>query len=322
MQPSQAASSIRDDLEATDFESHLCTLGDARSSDLRAQTSGCGSVGPSRSASMMRLKVSKRGRPSSGRAIPTGLVVSTAAATVLIGCASAPTDSVDWPGFVASFAGDPEQRADYPQGVSKVAVSPQVTASIDSGATRFENWCAAHGGQGGQTHRLQASSAEASRFHAAVAAKLNADRAQGDDWVPSIAMVCVERKSGKLLAAMFSIQGQQREAFERDGRRFDRLIRVFFDGRQSEDFAAHYAFRDAERAARAAAESAAKRAARDQATTRLQTRPQVGDRTSLGVIVELRPPLALVQYDRRYREVTGRPPAEWLRMDSLIPPSD
>jgi hypothetical protein len=270
----------------------------------------------------MRLNVIKRGHASPGRATPTRLALSLAATMGLLGCVSAPTDSMDWQGFVASFAGDPEPRSDYSQGVSKVAVSPQVAASMNSGATRFESWCAAHGGQGGQTHRLQASSAAASRFHAALSAKLNADRAQGDTWVPNIALVCVERNTGKLIAAMFSIQGQQREAFERDGRRFDRLIRVFFDGRQAEDFAAYYAIREDERASRTVAESAARRAARDLATTRLQTRPQVGDRTSLGVIIEVRPPLALVQYDLRYRELTGRPPAEWLRIDSLIPPSD
>lgn len=270
----------------------------------------------------MRLKNIKRCDPSLARAIVSRLVVSLATLAVLAGCAGAPTDSMDWSGLVASFAGESERRADFPYGVSKGAVSPQVAASMQSGATRFESWCSAHGGRADQTQRLQASSAEVSRFHAAVSAKLNADRAHGEAWVPSIAMACVEKDTGALVAAMLSIQGYQREAVERDGRRLDKLVRVFFDGRQAEDFAAYYASREEERSTRAAAESAIRQASRDEATRRLRTRPQIGDRTSVGTVIELRPPLALVQYDRRYREVSGRPPSEWLRIDGLSAPSD
>lgn len=270
----------------------------------------------------MRLKDIRRCSPSLGRAIATNLVVLLATLTVLIGCASAPTDSADWSGLVASFAGEAERRADFPYGVSKGAVSPQVAASMKSGATRFESWCSAHSGRADQTQRLQASSAAALRFHAAVSAKLNADRAHGEAWVPSIAMACVDKDTGALVAAMLSIQGYQHEAVEREGRRFDKLVRVFFDGRQAEDFSAYYASREDERSTRVAAESAIRQAARDETTRRLRTRPQVGDRTSVGTVIELRPPLALVQYDRRYREVSGRPPSEWLRIDGLSAPSD
>jgi hypothetical protein len=229
---------------------------------------------------------------------------------------------MDWSGFITSFAGDPELRADYPFGVSKGAVSPQVTSSMDSGAARFVSWCAAHGGRGDQTHRLLLSNAAASRFHSAVAAKLNADQADGRRWVPSVVVACVDKSEGRLVAAMVSFQGYQHEAFERDGKRFEKLVRVFFDGQQAEDFTASYEKREADRSVRIAAASAARQAARDEVTMRLRTQPQIGDRTSVGVIVELRPPLALVQYDRRYREFAGRPVSEWLRIDSLSAPSD
>ena len=300
----------------------MCTLGAAQDGGLRAQTAGTGSVGSSCGASRLRLKDIKRGRLSVDPAIATNLAGSVAALTLLMGCASAPTDSLDWSGFVASFAGESERRTDYPHGVSKGAESPQVAASMKSGATRFESWCSAHAGTADQTQRFQASSAAASRFQAAVSAKLNANRAHGEPWVPSIAMACVDKDTGALVAAMLSIQGYQHEAVERDGRRFDKLVRVFFDGRQAEDFAAYYASREDERSTRVAAESAIRQAARDEATRRLRTRPQIGDRTSVGTVIELRPPLALVQYDRRYREVSGRPPSEWLRIDGLSAPSD
>lgn len=251
-----------------------------------------------------------------------GLVVLLAAAQALSGCASAPTDSMDWPGFIASFAGDPELRTDFPFGVSKGAVSPQAAASMNSGAARFLSWCAAHGGRGDQTQRLQPSSVAASRFHTAVAAKFNADQAEGIRWVPSVVVACVDKGEGKLVAALVSIRGHEHEAIERDGKRFDKLVRVFFDGRQAEDFVVSYEKREADRAVRVAAASATRQAAQDDMTRRLRTNPQVGDRTSVGVVIELRPPLALVQYDRRYREISGRPVSEWLRIDGLSAPSD
>lgn len=270
----------------------------------------------------MRLKGSKLLSLSLVRSRAAGLAVSLAAISALSGCASAPTDSMDWAGLIASFAGDPELRSDYPYGVSKGAVSPQVAASMNSGADRFVSWCAAHGGRGDLTQRLSLSNASASRFHSAVAAKLNADHAEGNRWVPNVVVACVDKRDGRLVAAMVSIQGYEHEAFERDGKRFDKLVRVFFNGRQADEFAGNYERREAERAARVAAASVARQATRDDMTKRLRTQPRVGDRTSVGVVIELRPPLALVQYDQRYRAMFGRPASEWLPIDGLSAPSD
>lgn len=270
----------------------------------------------------MRLKDIRRGCLSLCHVQAAGLVVLLAAVSTLGGCESASTDVMDWPGFIASFAGDPEVRSDYPFGVAKGAVSPQVAASMNSGVVRFVSWCAAHGGRGDHTQRLQLSSVAASRFHTALSAKFNADRADGNRWAPSDVVACVDEGGARLVAAMLSIQGYEHEAFERDGKRFDKLIRVFFDRQQAEDFAASQERREAERSARVAAASANRQAARDDITKRLRTQPRVGDRTSLGVVIELRPPLALVQYDRRYQEVSGRPASEWLRIDGLSAPSE
>src|SRR5574343_243945 len=176
----------------------------------------CGAVGSSIGASSMRLKDIKRCVPSLAHAAGTGLGVPLATLAVLTGCASAPTDSMDWSGLVASFAGEAERRADFPYGVSKGAVSPQVAASMQSGASRFESWCSAHGGRASQTQRLQTLSAAVFRFHAAVSAKLNADQARGEAWVPNIAMACIDKGTGALVAAMLSIQGYQRDAVERE----------------------------------------------------------------------------------------------------------
>ena len=100
-------------------------------------------------------------------------------------------------------------------------------------------------------------------------------------------------------------------------KRIDKLTRVFFDKQQSADFATVYPQREEERVKRAAAESRDRVAAHDAATRKLQSNPRIGDRTALGTIVDLRPPLALVQYDERYRSLSDQPAAEWLRIDGL-----
>ena len=193
---------------------------------------------------------------------------------------------------------------------------------MDSGAQRFESWCTAHGGSGGRTQVLGPSNASVARFQQAVTAKLNADQAQGNAWTPSISSACIDKTSGEIIAAMLSIRGYKHEAFERDGKHLEKVTRVFFDGRQANAFAAAYTRREEERVARAVADSQARQAARAEATNRLRKQPRVGDRTTLGVVVEIRPPLVLVQYDRRYAEISGRPTSEWVPIESLSAPSD
>lgn len=229
---------------------------------------------------------------------------------------------MDWPGFVASFAGEPQQPVEYPFGVLKMAVSPQVEASMDSGVQRFETWCSAHGGRGGRAEFLAPSNAAVERFLKVMTAKLNADQARGSAWTPSIASACVDTASGEVIATMLSIRGYKHDAFERDGKHFEKVTRVFFDGRQTDRFVEAYTRREEERVARVVADSQARQAARAEATIRLRRQPHVGDRTTLGVVVEIRPPLALVQYDRRYREISGRPVSEWVPIESLSAPSE
>ena len=86
---------------------------------------------------------------------------------------------------------------------------------------------------------------------------------------------------------------------------------------QASEFATVYALRAEERLQRATAESRERDAAHALATRKLQLSPRIGDRAALGTIIDLRPPLALVQYDERYRILSNRPAAEWLRIDGL-----
>jgi hypothetical protein len=69
---------------------------------------------------------------------------------------------------------------------------------------------------------------------------------------------------------------------------------------------------------RVSSECAARRQAYSQ---RVRASPQIGMEVAFGTIVELKPPLALVQYNSFGRQMKGRD-QDWLRIDSLSAGSD
>lgn len=60
-------------------------------------------------------------------------------------------------------------------------------------------------------------------------------------------------------------------------------------------------------------------AAEEQETARLRSDPKVGDDTSLGMIVEVKPPLVLIQLRLDRREPRGAS-QEWVKIETLRPP--
>lgn len=246
-------------------------------------------------------------------------------ATALVSCATMPPPYalLDWNDFMATFPGQPEAQAAYPGGATKVAGYADAAASIASGNERFARWCAAHGGKSDVSQVLARSNAMTSAFHNGLSLKLNAERAQGVAWTPTAAVACASASGGdELIAVMVSEPGLATEALTIQGKRIEKLTRVFFDGRQASEFAVEYVKREEVRVRRFAAVSRDRATAKAEATARLRSQLKTGDRTSVGLVVEVRPPLALVQYDQRYRELSSRPATEWLPISSLVAPSD
>lgn len=247
-----------------------------------------------------------------------------ATAIVAVGCAtSSPYATVDWSGFVASFPGQTNGVDGYASGTVKVVGTANAAASIAAGTERFDAWCSAHGGKSGLTQVLTGTSAAVYKFHTALSAKINAERSQGLEWVQTFAVACMEPQGSKdLIALMLSEPGRRSETQQIQGKVIEKLTRTFFDKRQADEFSSVQLKREAELAQRLAADSRDREDRRAAATLRLRQQPRVGDRTLLGVVIELRAPMALVQYDERYRRLGDRPPTEWLRIDALSAPSD
>lgn len=243
-------------------------------------------------------------------------------AGLLAGCAvGAPAEPQAWPDFVASFAGQPFESMDYPAGITKIAVSANAPSSVEGANGRFARWCSAQRGTSGQIHQLARANKTASTFQDGLAAKANAEQASGLSFVAVSAVGCLRTEGQTLVAVMVSAPGRQGETEIKEGKVLSRLTRVFFTGEQAAGFGSAHRQREEERSRQATSRLEEREAQKVAETRRLRSNPRVGDRTTLGTIVEVRAPLVLLHYDQRYRSMANRPAAEWLPIDSLVPES-
>ena len=225
-------------------------------------------------------------------------------ATLVAGCAAlTPAEPAAWPDFVASFAGVPFESNEYP------ACSLPWSAGC--------RWCAARAGTSGQVQQLARSNSTLSSFLGSLAAKSNAEQAGGLSFVVVSAVGCIGQANQGVIALMVSAPGRKGETEVKDGKVLSKLTRAFFTADQAGAFSAAYTQREAERTRLASARLQEREGKKAEATQRLRSNPRVGDRTPVGTIVEVRPPLVLVQYDERYRALGNRPAAEWLPIESL-----
>jgi hypothetical protein len=179
----------------------------------------------------------------------------------------------------------------------------------DPNTRKFDRWCGKQGGKVTYETSDAVMSKTAGFLWPAEATKEDAS------WV------CHSKKDGTVIGAV--LRGATREVqvpywgggkvrgYEFRYAIFDGPSWVNLPARRDEAFAA----REASRNANIAAENAKW----EQATARLRADPKVGDETWIGMIVEVKPPLALIQ--RKANRATGRGPSqEWLKIEELLAP--
>ncbi len=243
-------------------------------------------------------------------------------ATGMTGCATAPpAPQLDWPGFIASFEGErTSQLADYGTPDTVVVTYKDPKSGITSAKRWFSAWCASQKGESvvinGATPRTLISRA----FYSGLSQSLNALQARGRPYAPNEILGCMRTTEPKdLMYGMFF----EEVVPPRVGGPWPLQHRyAFYTAEQAQALAAAQQAIGRERGA-ASQQSTTDRAERQTAATRaLRQNPRVGDRTLVGVIVEVKLPLVLIQYDEPYRKLGNRPQTEWVNVDAISAPVD
>jgi hypothetical protein len=238
----------------------------------------------------------------------------------LVGCATNKRlNGVSWEQFVAQHPGDEQLWSGYAPANVKVLDSADASATAEASRSRFATWCSGHGGTSSPKSQNARPGTTVSTLQKSLGLKINAERAANGDWKPIESFSC---SSSVFLGAMvIEIQPAKGSSWPA-GRYAARLTYAFFGQAQVDGFSATYERLEIERTQRHEAASREREDRRTAATSRLRQSPKIGDRTNVGTIIEVRPPLVLLQYDERYRALSGRPPSEWVRIETLTSSSE
>ena len=241
-------------------------------------------------------------------------------ACVVAGCASAPPQaSVDWNGFIASVPGEPlRNEADYKTPALKRSLYRANSEGLNQVKARFEAWCKAHQGKALSGPSLLPATRA---FSDASSAWFNqVFVATGERYTKST-LFCVEAAGAQqLIAAMLidAYNGHRGGPYEPE--RWPAPVLAFYTPEQAAGFAGYYNQKEKERSEAGDRASRERSDRQAQETQRLRTSPKIGDVTLEGMIVDLRPPLALLQYNALQRQMFGKPQTEWVPISSLNAP--
>jgi len=226
---------------------------------------------------------------------------------------------VGWERFVAQHPGEALRWSDYAPANVKVLDSTDAGATAGASRSRFATWCSSHGGTSSPTSQPARPSTTVSTLQKSLGLKINAERAANGDWKPIESFSCSSSVFlGAMVIELLPAKGSSWPA----GRYAGRLTYAFFGEAQVDEFAATYERREIERTQRHETASREREDRRAATTSRLRQSPKVGDRTNVGTIIEVRPPLVLLQYDERYRALSNRAASEWIRIETLTSPSE
>lgn len=249
-------------------------------------------------------------------------VVVVLGAGGLSGCATAPpSPPMDWPGFIASFDGmRTSQMADYGTPDTVVMTYKDPKLGTASAKRWFTAWCASQKGESLVINAATPRAPISRALFSGLSLSLNASQARGRPYAPNELLGCIRTTEPRdLMYGMFF----EEVVPPRLGGPWPLQHRfAFYTADQAMAFEAAQQSLNRERGA-ASRQATIDRAERQTAATRaLRQNPRVGDRTLVGVIVEVKLPLVLIQYDEMYRKLGNRPQTEWVNVDTLSAPVD
>jgi hypothetical protein len=247
------------------------------------------------------------------------------AAVIVAGCAApvAREAAMDWPAFIASVPGAVVADADYRTPTLKRSAHRANTAGLEQTKASFGAWCQAHGGKVLGVPPPQ-SGGVAQSFYAAASAWANQELVLYGQRYGHTSLFCLDGRASLAGPARLTVMlvraysGSRNGPYEPD--KLPAPVIAFYTSEQAAQFADFYNAREQERSEASRKESQQRMEREAEGTRRLRAEPKIGDKTNQGVIIELRPPLALVQYDAVQRQMFGKPQSEWVPIGSLVAP--
>ena len=247
-------------------------------------------------------------------------LAALAAAVIVAGCAApvAREASMDWPAFIASVPGTVIGDADYKTPTLKRSAHRANTPGLEQTKASFGTWCKARGGKAANMPPLQ-STGVAQSFYGAASAWSNQELVLYGERYGSTSLFCFDAQQQLTAVMMVRTYGGYRNGpYEPD--KLPAPVIAFYTPEQAAQFADYYNAKEKERAEASRKESQQRSDRQAEETRRLRTAPKVGDQTIEGIIIELRPPLALIQYNAMQRQMFGKGQQEWVPINWLTAP--
>ncbi|MFM2448855.1 MAG: hypothetical protein RIS44_1305 [Pseudomonadota bacterium] len=241
------------------------------------------------------------------------------AATLVAGCATqVPKEaSMDWPAFIASVPGSLIADADYKTPTLKRSVYRANTPALEQTKVSFGTWCKAQGGKASNTP-VYFSGVAHSFSDAAVAWSNQALVLYGERYSHSYLFCFNAQEQLRAVMLVRGYSGRRDGPYEPD--KLPAPVIAFYTPEQAASFADFYNTKEKERAEASRKDLQQRMDRQAEATRRLQQAPKIGDITNQGIIIDLRPPLALIQYDALQRQFFSKPQSEWVPINSLSSP--
>lgn len=242
------------------------------------------------------------------------------ASLIMVGCATPPPkeSAMDWAAFIASVQGSAISDVDYKTSTLKRSAHRANTPGLAQTKASFGAWCQTHGGTAADIPPPRGTGV-AQSFHVAAAAWSNQDLVLRGDRYSSTSLFCFDGQA-QLMAVMFvrTYGGYRNSRYEPD--KLPAPVIAFYTPEQAAQFADFYNAKEKERSEAIIKESQRRSDRQAEETRRLRSAPKVGDQTMEGIVIELRPPLALIQYSELQRQMFGKPQSEWVPITSLTAP--
>ncbi len=220
---------------------------------------------------------------------------------------------MDWPAFIASVPGSSTFDEKYMTSTVKNSAHHFGSPSLDRTQRSFVIWCEAQKGKVPKGVGFQ------NLFYQTAVDWNQQEQAFFNRLYRSTPSVCVDDR-GQLMAAMLVHQYSGERRMPLPENRLPGPVIAFYTAEQAAQFVDFYQKQRAMLNEQTRVYGQQQRDRQNEKTRQLHANPKIGDTTNQGMIIDLRPPLALIQYNAEHRFMFGGKESGWERITGLVAP--